>query len=138
MAPTLRKFLERSAYYDSARASLMLAAATARVLGSDNESDKGVISGAKETDTSEFMADQLWPVQCLLQIGVSRDCLDTVLSLLNLSIPDELRNRNGHHGNVASDAVSSLALAVQLTKSIVSTGTAAIDLLLGLDEKDTS
>jgi hypothetical protein len=121
MADTLRKFLNKNEFYDPARACLMLAATTARIMGESLEEKKSKINND----------DLLWPVKCLLQIGIARDYLDTALLLLNVTIPDELRHRNRPAG------METLELTKNLIALIVASNPTAIDMLLDLTDDET-
>ena len=92
MLPTLRLFLEKDNHYDATRASLMLAATTARVLSIDSEvvlamMGEGYNINVKSSPSGE---DLVWLVRCLLQVGVARDSMKDTLMLLNAIVPDEL------------------------------------------------
>lgn len=121
MAETLRLFLKENRYYDPARACLMLAATTARLLG------EKLIGGG------DMDVDVLWPVDCLLQIGRARDYLDTVLLLLNVTIPDELRCRP----ESIDQQQLYLHITLKLVAMIVSYDLSAIDLLLELKDEES-
>jgi hypothetical protein len=124
MAGTLRLFLKENRFYDPARACLMLAATTARMLGD------------KCHDGEQLRSDSmLWPTECLLQIGIARDYLETVLLLLNATIPDELRNRQDTDEKREFPGTS-LGMTKNLVAMIISSNPAAIDILLEMvDEK---
>ncbi|KAL3913549.1 MAG: hypothetical protein SGILL_006441, partial [Bacillariaceae sp.] len=126
LARTLESFLRVNECYDPARACLMLAATTARTIGE---------AGGTNNQNDQSTDDLLWPVQCLLQIGISRDYLATALMLLNVTIPDEMRNRS-------RDQQATLkSIPEQLTKSlvgmIVDTDPIALDMLLDLADEET-
>ncbi|KAG7359261.1 hypothetical protein IV203_015850 [Nitzschia inconspicua] len=121
MAATLRLFLKENQFYDPARACLMLAATTARMMGDAAITVKNI----------EATEDLLWPVDCLLQIGRSRDYLDTVLQLLNVTIPDELRNRR-QKDEEEHFSKFGLETTKRLVAMIVASDPLAIDILLDL------
>ncbi|KAG7355223.1 hypothetical protein IV203_004579 [Nitzschia inconspicua] len=121
MAATLRLFLKENQFYDPARACLMLAATTARMMGD-------VAIAVKDVEATEAL---LWPVDCLLQIGRSRDYLDTVLQLLNVTIPDELRNRR-QKIEEAHFSKFGLETTKRIVAMIVACDPLAIDILLDL------
>jgi hypothetical protein len=93
MSSTLEQFLDRNTFYDPSRASLMLAASVAGTL-SDDESHVSAAMGPGYVPGINHLDCVLWPIRCLLKIGVARDRLGTVLLLLNTTIPDELRRRD--------------------------------------------
>jgi hypothetical protein len=125
MSKTLRKFLNRNEYYDPARACLMLVAATANAVSDEPQSVSSVM-GAGVTDPSND--DLLWPVRCLLEIGVSRDYLSTALVLLNVTVPDELRRRPRQ----ASISTPDMELTKKLVTLVLACHPSAAELLLGL------
>lgn len=124
MSRTLQKFLRQNQYYDPARASLILVATAANALSGDPESLTAVMGDGFESADYD---DVLWPVRCLLEIGIARDYLPTALILLNVTIPDELRNR-------ATDSLSvpSIELTEKLVTLIVKCNESALELLLDL------
>lgn len=130
MSKTLRKFLKRNKEYDPARACLMLVAAAASAVSDDPQSVASVM-GKDVSDPSH--ADLLWPIRCLLEIGVSRDYLNTALILLNVTIPDELRRRSRQ----ATESVPEIELTKSLVCMVVATHPSAADLLLGLVDDES-
>lgn len=147
MSGTLRTFLSKNESYDPARASLMLAATTAIALSGDPSlvaAVAGTVSG-KSTAINVFYGDLLWPVECLLQIGISRNYLDTALLLLSVTIPDELRNRARlgqsslqeavHH--VPTTTAPNMEMTKVLVSLIVTSDTAALDMLFDLEDGES-
>jgi hypothetical protein len=140
-AEPLNLFLQSNQFYDPARASLMLAATSSKTLSQDSE----VVQKAMGTydrlivDSSpdSYLNDILWPVRCLLQIGVSRDYLEVVFLLLNSAVSDELRNRS-RKGSSTSTAELPLELSLKLISLIVSSSNEATGLLLDLVDDDQS
>ena len=59
---------------------------TALMLAATASSSVSVKSDSEATNI-------LWPIRCLLKIGLARNCMSTALALLNTSIPDALRCR---------------------------------------------
>ena len=93
----------------------MFAATMAHVLSIDSEvvsatMGEGYNINVKSSPSGE---DLVWPVRCLLRVGVARDSLKDILMLLNAIVPDELRNR--HCGNVPKYSV----LLMELCKNLV-------------------
>jgi hypothetical protein len=130
MAETLRLFLRENQFYDPARACLMLAATTARILG---DAIVVVVEEVVATTPWNGIDDLLWPVECMLQIGLARDYLDTVLMLLNVTIPDELRNRRRQEEHEDQNIpMFGLEMTKTLIIMIVSCDVLAIDILLDL------
>ena len=78
MSTALEGFLGRNGDYDANRSCLMLAATASSSIGVKSDSEATKI---------------LWPIRCLLKIGLARNCMSTALALLNTSIPDALRCR---------------------------------------------
>jgi hypothetical protein len=134
MSKTLRHFLRKNTFYDPARASLMLAAATAAAVSRDKEVVASVMGGMAKNSHD----DRLWPVECLLEIGVSRDYLETSLLLLNATIPDELRQRQDRVSceEAASTIQYSNKLDNTMTKKLVTliigSDSTAVEILLNL------
>ena len=136
MSKTLNRFLQNDKNYDAARACLMLVATTANAVSGDPSSTKDAMGDGIAIDDSLKTENLLWPVECLLQIGASRDYLSTCLVLLNVTIPDELRRRPRQGGGTSGRAKLSTP-AMELTKSLITLILScdhpdAIDLLLGL------
>jgi hypothetical protein len=129
MSETLQKFLNRNSHYDPARACLMLVATTASAISDDPESVASVMG--RSNGSSSDPEDLLWPVRCLLEIGVTRDSLSTALVLLNVTIPDELRRR-ARQGYTSSVFLPAKELSKKLVTLIVASSPDAADLLLGL------
>ena len=112
-------FLEEDNHYDATRASLMLAATTACVLSIDSEvvlamMGEGYNINIKSSPSGE---DFVWLVQCLLQVDVARDSLKDTLMLLNVIVPDELRNQCC--GNVLKYSVPLMELCKKLVTLIL-------------------
>mmetsp|Transcript_4177 Transcript_4177/g.7659 ORF Transcript_4177/g.7659 Transcript_4177/m.7659 type:complete len:702 (-) Transcript_4177:675-2780(-) len=133
MAKTLRKFLRKNEFYDPARACLMLAAATASAVSDDQEAVASVM-GTRPNYNEKVDADALlWPVKCLLQIGIARNYLETALLLLNVTVPDELRHRRRAH-QMQEEAPTPLIPGLEMTKRlvtmIVASDIMALDMLL--------
>ena len=137
MSSTLRSFLAEDQHYDASRASIMLAATAARMLSVDPEVVSAAMGEAYEpSDTSTPLeSDVVWPVRCLLQVGVSRDNLKDTLMLLNATIPDELRHRR--RGNVPTWSVPSMKLCTDLVSLILSSSPDAATLLLNLVDEQS-
>ena len=94
MLPTLHLFLEEDNHYDATRALLMLAATTVHMFSIDSEAvsammGEGYNINVKSSPSGE---DLVWPVRCLVWVGVARDSMKGTLMLLNAIVPDELRN----------------------------------------------
>eukprot|EP00980_Cylindrotheca_fusiformis_P014025 scaffold3670_cov124-Cylindrotheca_fusiformis.AAC.1 len=128
MSTTLQRFLRHNKHYDASRACLMLAAIAANALSEGPES----VSVTRENASID---DLLWPVRCLLEVGVTRDCLPTALLLLNSTIPDELRRRPIQYSE--SVGVPDMELTEKLVTSIVACDKGATDLLLDLVDDAT-
>ena len=70
----------------------MLAATTVHMFSIDSEAvsammGEGYNINVKSSPSGE---DLVWPVQCLVWVGVARDSLKGTLMLLNAIVPDEL------------------------------------------------
>ena len=97
----------------------MLAATTARMLSIDSEvvsatMGEGYNINVKSSQSGE---DLVWPVRCLLQVGVTRDSLKDTLMLINAIVPDELQNRRRR--NVPKYSVPSMEQCKKLVTLIL-------------------
>jgi hypothetical protein len=146
MSKTLEKFLSRNSHYNPARACLMLAATASSAMSEDPDAVAEVMGkhrvGLSTTHAVSEVRDLVWPVRCLLQIGVARDYLPSALLLLNVAIPDELRRRTGPY--VAEDSLTSsksilpsMVLCRELATLIVGSAANAPRLLLDLIDDQT-
>jgi len=125
MSTALEGFLGRNGDYDASRACLMLAATASSSIDVDSDSEVTRI---------------LWPIRCLLKIGVARDCMSTALALLNTSIPDALRCRaakssgvNGPDSGTPSPPLLHLSMAI-VTMILASAPPLSAGCLLDLTE----
>jgi len=127
MSSTLEYFVQQDHNYDVGRTCLVLAAATAQAISGD-EAEVSVMGDGYEPpeDQVERIQDILWPVRCLLQVGVSRNKLMHALALINAAIPDELRRKKHHN------SVDSMELCKALVKLIIRSSKDAISLLLDI------
>ena len=138
MSKTLIRFLHTNQFYDPARASLMLVAATANTVSGDEgavASAMGSPLASAESIDEYTITDLLWPMQCLLEIGVARDFLKMALNLLNAAIPDELRRRPREGGNMS---LPPLELTKAVVTMIVSCDRSGAQLLLDLPTEHSS
>jgi hypothetical protein len=133
MSSTLEQFLSRNMIYDPSRASLMLAASAVGTL-SDDEMHVTRAMGSGYSCGPNHVDCILWPVRCLLKIGVARNRIGTVLLLLNTTIPDELRRRTRFGSRAVTQP--SLELCKSLVMLIVGTAPDSTEILLDLvDER---
>ncbi|CAB9515085.1 expressed unknown protein [Seminavis robusta] len=134
MSATLEYFLQQDQYYDQSRTCLVLAAIAAQAV-SDEEGTLAALMGEsyqRPDDPDQLIKDILWPLRCLLQVGVARDCLSVSLALINAAVPDELR-----HKQQREQFIDSMKLCTELVKLIIGCSPQATQLLLDLvDEKD--
>lgn len=133
MASTLDIFLCRNFEYDPACACLMLGAIVTCALSEEDDLVAGAMGSDYEADDAHI-ENIMWPVRCLLRVGVNRDCLTSALLLLNSSVPDELRRhqRNGH----ISTTGASLEKCKHLVSLIVQSAPDAAGLLLDLIDEN--
>ena len=133
MSSTLEQFLSRNMKYDPSRASLMLVASAIGAL-SDDEAHVASVMGKGYSHGPNHVACALWPVRCLLEIGVARNRLGSVLLLVNTTIPDELRRRTRFGSRAVTP--SSLELCKSIVTLIVETSPDSTEILLDLvDER---
>lgn len=133
MAPTLEFFLQRDPYYESNRTCLVLAAIAAQAVADDEGKPLAYMGSSykRPTDPDQFVQDILWPVRCLLQVGVARKVLSTALALINAALPGELRRKQQHK------KLDSMMLCLALIKLIIGSSPDATVLLLDLvDEQE--
>jgi len=136
MSSTLEQFLARNENYDPSRASLMLVAMAANAVSDDPDLMESVMGKDYEMGDDHLQL-VLWPIRCLLQVGVSRNHLMTALTLLNTTIPDELRRRD--RGGVVSTSIPSMEMCKSLVSLVVASSPDASEILLDLvDEKTRS
>lgn len=131
MSRTLEGFLGRNKNYDAPRACLMLAA-TASSACSELEDCKRASTTLAEID--QITEKILCAMRCLLCIAVTRDCMPTALSLLNATIPDELRCR-GRKGESTEEAYRPpLSLSKAIVTMIIASAPHSAGCLLNLKE----
>lgn len=125
MSTALEGFLGRNGDYNASRACLMLAATA---------------SSSIDLFNADEMTKSLWPITCLLKIGVARKCMPTALGLLNTSIPDALRGRaSKSSGDKGADDDTPSESVLRLSKAIIamilgSTPPLSVGCLLDLSE----
>ena len=138
MSRTLSRFLHFNKHYDPERASLMLVAAAVGALSGDPESVSSIM-GSKRSEGQGFSIHEiLWPVECLLEIAVERDYLQSTLNILNSNIPDELRCQPRPALGDMRQPSSDLELTKALVTMIISRSRQAVDLLLDLPNDSSS
>ena len=138
MSKTLARFLHFNKHYDPERASLMLVAAAVGALSGDPESVSSIM-GSKGSKGHDFSIHEiLWPVECLLEIAVERDYLQSTLNILNSNIPNELRCRPRPSIGDMPQPSSDLELTKALVTMIISKSRQGVDLLLDLPNESGS
>ena len=132
----LEGFLRRNEYYDASRACVMLAAATSDACLEMRDSDVAAAPAENRRVTENILNS----VRCLLCVAVARDCMPTALSLLNETIPDELRGRERKESNNENILVLGppLALSKEIVTMILASSPLAGGCLLNLKDEDTS
>lgn len=133
MASTLELFLRRNLDYDPVQASLMLAAIATCTLSDEDDLVMGAMGSGYEIDDAHN-DNIMWPVRCLLRVGVHRECLMSSLLLLNSSVPDELRRHR--RGGYVGTSVASLDKCKRLVSLIVESSPDAAGLLLDLMDEN--
>ncbi len=129
MAKTLDRFLEYNESYDPERVSLMLSLTTIELFANNPLKFQ---SPSASSDEEEIFDEILWPIKCLLSVGTKREYLHEVLSILNNTIPDELRHRRSEDEKEEEKAMApSLPLTKKLIKLILQSDTQALELLMG-------
>ena len=117
MTHTLDNFLGRNKYYDSSVACQILVDCIVNTISDLGASDMTHLAPFSYNPLVS-QGHALWPVQCLLRVAVSKDCMETALDLLNQNIPDILRHRRP---KIQEDSHSiSYLSSLSLSKSIIS------------------
>lgn len=141
MANTLEGFLARNTLYDSARASLMLVGTIASVLSiplEENHSyDENVNIVDRLSNAVSPSVTVLWPLNCLMKMAVARNCLSSVLLLLNLTIPNELRWRRPQARGFATSPRPSLGLFLAFVELVLESTSEATRALLDLFDEES-
>lgn len=134
LSHALEKFLGRNEYYDSEISCSLLVSEMTKTIENFRTIDLSHLA-TYSYDPMESENHALWPIQCLLRIAVSRDCMQFALGLLNDSIPEELRHR------CRTEDENSPRSSLMLSKSIISMILASSDIagsvLMDLYEKET-
>ncbi|GFH51512.1 hypothetical protein CTEN210_07988 [Chaetoceros tenuissimus] len=134
LAHALEKFLGRNEHYDSVISCSLLVNEITKTIENFRTIDLSHLA-TYSYDPMESENHALWPIQCLLRIAVSRDCMQSALGLLNDSIPEELRHR------CETEDENSPRSSLMLSKSIISMILASSDIagsvLMDLHEKET-
>lgn len=131
MSSTLEFFLQEDPHYDGSRACLLLAAISAQSVANEELMLVPLMGSTytKPADEAQFVQDIIWPVRCLLQVGVARKMLPSAMALINAVVPNELR-RKRHH--------DSMLLCAALVKLIIGSSHSATELLLEVLEEEES
>lgn len=130
MSQTLMEFLQRNQHYDSSRASLMLVATAALALSNDDDS-VSLAMGRHYKQDEHNEHSLLWPVECLMAIGVSRGDTLTPIRLLNATIPDELRRRQ-------ATPMTYKTISRDLISVIIQSCSASVDYLMDMVENSSN
>jgi hypothetical protein len=92
MTHTLDNFLGRNKYYDASVACQILVDCTVNTIADLSASDMSHLAPYSYNPLAS-QGHALWPIQCLLRVAVSKNCMETALEMLNKNIPDILRHR---------------------------------------------
>jgi len=128
MSHALDGFLGRNPSYDSSRACLILVANVLIAISNLDVKDN-LAAFSFNPLTSDTHA--LWPIQCLLRVAVSRNCMPKALLLLNMTIPNELRNRS-----YRASQQTSLPLCQSIVSMILASSEASAGILLNLVDEE--
>ena len=139
LSGALDKFLGRNDYYDEISACRTLVLKATSTIMNLRAGDMKQLA-PYSFNPMESQHHALWPIQCLLRVAVTRDCMDSALEMLNKSIPDELRHRSDQIGNEDENSYRSSSL--RLSRSIISMILASADhagsALMGLRESSSN
>lgn len=92
MTHTLDNFLGRNTYYDASVACQILVDCIVNTISELSAKDMSHLAPYSYNPLVSH-GHALWPVQCLLRVAVSKDCMEIALDMLNQNIPDVLRHR---------------------------------------------
>mmetsp|Transcript_35113 Transcript_35113/g.59613 ORF Transcript_35113/g.59613 Transcript_35113/m.59613 type:complete len:574 (-) Transcript_35113:56-1777(-) len=141
MSNTLEGFLARNKLYNAPRACLMLVGAISSAMSKEpapklklnkNGDIMSMLSTA-ETPTENL----IWPVRCLIKMAVVRQCLPSVILMLNATIPNELRWRAPKGQGLASSPRPSLGLFLELVDIILESTEEATRLFLNMMDEES-
>ena len=132
MAETLVRFLERNKLYNPTRVALMLSLITSNLLSKNPMRNQ--ISNQfnwKFPEDETIFDELLWPIKCLLRVGTERGYLNEILTLLNNTVPDELRNRYPEDTKEEQNTASfNLTLTKKAIRLILESDPVALDILM--------
>jgi hypothetical protein len=139
MTHTLDKFLGRNEYYDSSVACQILVDCIVNTISDLNASDMTHLAPFSYNPLVS-QGHSLWPVQCLLRVAVSKDCMKTALDLLNQNIPDILRHRclKVQEDSHSNSYLSSLSLSKSIISMILAASKDSARYLMEMVEEGTS
>ena len=126
MSHALDGFLGRNEYYDASKACLVLGASTALAVSKVSQLNQMDNLAPFSFDPLMSETHALWPIQCLLRVAVTRNCMSTALLLLNATIPNEMRNIAGY------GVTNSIVLCKSIISMILASSPVSASILLNL------
>jgi len=141
MSSALEGFLLRNNLYDASDACLMLVGTATVTLSQDTIVDQKMMDGQNIvtmiSSVERPKSEVTWPVRCLLKMAVVRNCLRSVMLMLNASIPNELRWRAPKSKGAVPTKRPSLGIFLELVDIILESSTEATRVLLDLLDEET-
>ena len=141
MSSALEGFLLRNNLYDASDACLMLVGTATVALSQDTIVDQKMMDGQNIvtmiSSVERPKAEVTWPVRCLLKMAVVRNCLRSVMLMLNASIPNELRWRAPKSKGAVPTKRPSLGIFLELVDIILESSPEATRVLLDLLDEET-
>ena len=131
MSHALDSFLSRNENYNTFRACLILGAASELAVCQVSKLDDKENLASFSFDPLASETHALWPIQCLLRVAVTRNCMSTVLLLLNAIIPNEMRHIS------INGSYPSIALCKSIISMILASSTYSASILLNLVQRGT-
>jgi len=116
ISQALECFLRRNRFYNGSWTCVLLVASTTRAISALSDIDVANIA-QHSFDPLRAETHALWPIQCLLHVAVTRQCMPKALLFLNSSIPNEMRQQSSEESTTYFDL---LRPPIELCKSIIS------------------
>lgn len=121
-------YLKRNNFYNPFEACMVLSASVVQVVGKIVRLNDRASSNLAQYSFNPLVSEThtLWPIQCLLRVGIRKGILPTAILLLNATIPNEMRNCS------SASSSTSLDLCKSIVSMIVASSTKSAGLLMNL------